>query len=87
MPRDLGQTYGPALRRIHQQPTALRDLARRCFIWVLYAERPLHIKELLEVIHIGEPTGYGQEDVIEACANLLEVDNEIVRPIHSSVKE
>ncbi|KAH0544336.1 hypothetical protein FGG08_001477 [Glutinoglossum americanum] len=93
-PRGLDHTYGRALQRICQQTTALRELAKRCFIWVLYAERPLHIKELLEAVQIEESAGkredltrYGQEAVIEACANLLEVDSELVRPIHYSVKE
>jgi hypothetical protein len=44
-------------------------------VWVFYSARPLHIKELLEAVQIGEYTGkrenflrYEEEAVIEACA-------------------
>jgi hypothetical protein len=63
-------------------------------VWVLYASRPLHIKELLEAVQIGESAGrrenfrrYEEDVIIEACANLIEVNYGLVRPIHHSVKE
>ena len=63
-------------------------------MWVFYAARPLHIKELLEAVQIGESAGkrenfprYEEEAVIEACANLIEVNYGFVRPIYLSVKE
>jgi ankyrin repeat domain-containing protein 50 len=93
MPRGLDRTYSRSLQRIQQHPTALRVLARKCLIWVFYAARPLHIKELLEAVQIGESAGkqnfprYEEEAVIESCANLIEVSYRFVRPIHHSVKE
>jgi ankyrin repeat protein len=63
-------------------------------MWVFYAARPLHIKELLEAVQIEESAGkrenfprYDEDAVIEACANLIEVNYGFVRPIHLSVKE
>jgi hypothetical protein len=63
-------------------------------VWVFYAARPLYINELLEAVQIGESAGkrenfprYDEEAVIEACANLIEVNYGFVRPIHLSVKE
>ena len=94
MPRGLDRTYARILQRIQQHPTALRGLARRCLMWVFYAARPLHVKELLEAVQIGESAGkqqnfprYEEEAVVEACANLIEVNYGFVRPIHLSVKE
>jgi ankyrin repeat protein len=94
MPRGLDRTYAQILQRIQHHPTALRELARRCLMWIFYAARPLHIKELLEAVQIGESAGkrenfprYEEEAVIEACANLIEVNYGFVRPIHFSVKE
>jgi hypothetical protein len=50
--------------------------------------------ELLEPARIGESAGkrencprYKEEAVIEACANLIEVNYGFGRPIHLSVKE
>src|SRR3984957_6872963 len=94
MPRGLDRTYAQILQRIQHHPTALRELARRCLMWIFYAARPLHIKELLEAVQIGESAGkrenfsrYKEEAVIEACANLIEVNYGFVRLIHQSVKE
>jgi ankyrin repeat protein len=56
--------------------------------------RPLHIQELVEAVQIGESAGkrenfprYEEEAIIEACANLIEVNYGLVRLIHLSVKE
>ncbi|KAI9860062.1 MAG: hypothetical protein M1813_006410, partial [Trichoglossum hirsutum] len=94
MPRGLDQTYTRALQQIQQLALPLQELARRCFVWVIYAERPLHVGELLEAVQIEDSSGkrenltrYGEDVVIEACVNLLEVDNGFVWPIHFSVKE
>jgi ankyrin repeat protein len=94
IPGGLDRTYARILQRIQQHPTALRELARRCLMWVFYAARPLHIKELLEAVQIEESARkrenfprYDEEALIEACANLIEVNYGFVRPIHLSVKE
>ena len=94
MPGGLDRTYARILQRMQQHPTALRELARRCLLWVFYAARPLHIKELLEAVQIKESAGkrenfprYDEEAVIEACSNLIKVNYGFVRPIHLSVKE
>ena len=94
IPRGLHRTYARILQRIRQHPIAIRELARRCLVWVFYSARPLHIRELLEAIQIGESTRkrenfsrYKEEAIIEACANLIEVNYGFVQPIHQSVKE
>src|SRR5436190_24232316 len=94
MPRGLDRTYARILQQIQQRPTALRELARRCLVWVIYAARPLHINELLEAARITESAEkrskfprYDESTVIEACANLIETNYGFVRPIHQSVNE
>src|SRR5437667_3875824 len=94
MPRGLDQTYTRALQQIQHHAKAIQKFAIRCFIWVIYAIRPLQIEELLEAVQIKNPSGkqenlprYNGKVMIEACVNLLEVDNGLVRPIHFSVKE
>ena len=94
VPRGLDRTYARILQRIQNHPPALRELAKRCLEWGFYASRPLHIKELLEAVQIRESVGksenlprYEEEAIIEACANLIEVNYGFVRPIHHSVKE
>jgi ankyrin repeat protein len=94
MPRGLDRMYARILRRIQQHPKALRDLARKCLVWVFYAARPLNIKGTARSysnrrafsVKEGFPR-YDEEALIEACANLIEVNYGFVRPIHYSVQE
>ncbi|KAH0563452.1 hypothetical protein GP486_001989, partial [Trichoglossum hirsutum] len=93
-PRGLDRTYTQALHQIQQLAVPIQELARRCFAWVIYAARPLRVGELLEAVQIEDSSGkrenltrYGEDVIIEACVNLLEVYNGYVRPIHFSVKE
>lgn len=94
LPRNLPDTYIRILERIETQAPYMRDLAIRSLSWVLYAERPLSTKELQTVVAINSKCKT-QEDlrpisievILEACGNLLEEANRVIRPIHYTVQE
>jgi ankyrin repeat protein len=77
-----------------EQEENMKELALKTFIWVLYAKRPLRTAELRHALATEGPLRSQQDleldsiDVIlEACANLLIEERDIVRPIHFSVQE
>ena len=64
------------------------------FMWILYAKRPLSIKELQDAIATQTPIRtrndldlHNINVIFEACANLIAEERGIVRPIHYSVQE
>ena len=76
------------------KPEYLRSLGIRCLRWVLYARRPLKIKELQYALTTFDEGQNARDlelddtDVIfGACANLVEVHRRDIRPIHYSVQE
>jgi hypothetical protein len=87
LPLGLNETYIRALDQISAQPPYKRELARKTFMWVMYAQRPLTMKELQHALATDEPYNLDTDDVIlGACANLLVVDelsiDPVLRPIH-----
>ncbi|EUC36296.1 hypothetical protein COCCADRAFT_73150, partial [Bipolaris zeicola 26-R-13] len=94
LPWNLPDTYIRILERIETQAPYMRDLAIRSLSWVLYAERSLSTKELQTVVAINSKCKT-QEDlrpisievILEACGNLLEEANRVIRPIHYTVQE
>jgi hypothetical protein len=100
LPQGLDATYIRMLDQIDSQPEYMRKLALKCFMWVMYAQRPLTTKELqhalatTELYKRTEDPGLDDVDVIlGACANLLVEEStgnwrdKIIRPIHYSVQE
>lgn len=92
-------TYKRILKAINKKPQPQRKLARRTLIWVAYARRPLPIEGLavaistemymdsLEDLESLIPT---EEFILNACANLISVDQgsgRYVRFVHFSVQE
>ena len=72
----------------------MRKLTNDALMWILYAERPLHPVELEHALatdrayHRKAQIDPNQIEVIlEACSNLVVVENNVVRPIHYSVQE
>jgi hypothetical protein len=100
LPQGLDATYIRMLDQIDSQPEYMRKLALKCFMWVMYAQRPLTTKELqhalatTELYKRTEDLELDDVDVIlGACANLLleeslgDWEDKIIRPIHYSVQE
>ena len=92
-------TYERILKTINDKPRPKRELARRTLIWTTYAQRPLPINDLayaisieidtesLEDLESSIPT---EEFILDACANLISVDQSkkrYVRFVHFSVQE
>jgi len=94
VPRGLDNTYKRILHQIDEQGDYMKTLALKAFTWVLYAIRSLRVNELRNALATEGPVRRREDldldsiDVIlEACANLLIVENDIVRPVHFSVQE
>ncbi|KAL9108612.1 MAG: hypothetical protein Q9187_008271 [Circinaria calcarea] len=94
LPQGLEATYQRLLKQISRQPKALKSLARKAMMCVLYAIRPLEPKELVEAVAFEKssssgdnPKEYSIEVILESCSNLLIDENRRIKPIHFSVKE
>ncbi|KAL9118053.1 MAG: hypothetical protein Q9187_005406, partial [Circinaria calcarea] len=94
LPQGLEATYQRLLGRISRQPKALKSLARKALMCVLYAIRPLEPEELVEAVAFEKSSSSGDslkeysiEVILESCSNLLIDENGWIKPIHFSVKE
>lgn len=94
LPTDLDKTYQRMLDLIDGQTKSTRALAYRILEWVLYAEHPLRMEELRQAVSIfWTETGeikewdFSREAIVESCCNLLAIENDVLRPIHYSVRE
>ncbi|ERF68561.1 hypothetical protein EPUS_04659 [Endocarpon pusillum Z07020] len=102
LPDGLDKTYERSLNQILQHDERRRRLAFQTLRWVMYAERPLTVKELQYALADEESSSGGCEPrtndmrfLLSVCANLLEVitthptypTEGTVRPIHYSVQE
>ena len=92
----MGATYKRIFNIISAKPRAQRELARKVLIWTAYAQRPLSIDDLAYAFSIQTgPNGLEssiprEESILDACANLVSVDqsrNRYVRFIHFSLQE
>lgn len=82
------------LQLIDGQTDLTRALAYRILEWVLYAEHPLRMEELRQAVSLfwtdsGElrEWDFSLEAILESCCNLLTIENDVLRPIHYSVRE
>ena len=99
LPNGLDNTYERSLDQIWQHNERRRRLAFQTLRWVMYADRPLTVRELQYAVAAEEPRAEGQEAqtndwkfLVSISANLLEVvppnsPSGTVRPIHYSVQE
>ncbi|KAE9993923.1 hypothetical protein EG327_002547 [Venturia inaequalis] len=95
LPADLDKTYQRMLELIDSQTGRTRALAYRTLGWVIYAIRPLRMEELRQAVaitwteddKIHDWKDVKSEAILESCCNLLSIEDEIVRPIHYSVRE
>lgn len=99
LPDGLDATYQRSLNHICQQNVRRQRLAFQTFRWVMYADRPLTVKELQHALAAEESGGRDCDAqitdwkfLLSACANLLEVvppgsEDGTVGLIHYSVQE
>ena len=93
LPQGLHETYARVLCQTKKKLETLQNLARKCLMWVFYAQRPLSMRELEIAVAIEwQPSRaiapkYNAEAILESCANLLMETDGFVRPIHHSVRE
>ena len=50
LPAEVGATYREAIRRINAQSKDDKDLAESILVWVIYARRPLSLRELQHAV-------------------------------------
>jgi hypothetical protein len=94
VPKTMEDTYRRIESQIEQRSDSLQRLAKHSLTWVLYAKRRLNEDELCEAVSFEPSTEprtilqrYTLKDILDACANLLYLEDGFVRPIHYSVKE
>jgi ankyrin repeat protein len=96
IPPGLNATYQRILDTIANHEPEIQTLARRSFMWVFYATRPLQFSEFLDAISVDEQCSsidhfkdrrWNIADILEACGHLLTFEEGVVRPIHFSVRE
>lgn len=95
LPQGLNSTYDRVLKRIEGQLDFKKNLALKCFMWVLYAKRPLCPIELQHAVAITfcsefEDLQADLDDIdfmLESCGNLLLIERGVIKPIHYSVQE
>ncbi|KAH7389091.1 hypothetical protein BKA64DRAFT_711194 [Cadophora sp. MPI-SDFR-AT-0126] len=101
LPRDLYATYDRILQKIDKKTPALRELARKTLMWIIYAKRPLNVEELVDALAIQEGMTqyqelrdlfYDEESILSSCEGLISIvesdyDDYHLHPIHYSVLE
>ena len=82
------------MEQIDNKVSNLRELALNCLAWITHARWPLRTEELREALAV-HPNCKSRRDlkhpplevILEACGNLLEESNGVIRPIHYTVQE
>ena len=94
LPEDLERAYDEIMDRINSQKGRSPELARRAFLWVMCSRIPLSRSMLVDAVSrdpetgAANPTGLDINTVLEACRNLLMIDQSgICRFSHLSVQE
>lgn len=90
-----GDLYTSAMQRLQAGKTGNTSLGLTTISWLLFAKRPLHLKELLHALAIaGNNPQVGKNipaisDVLNACAGLIIVDeaNDAVALFHKTFDE
>ena len=83
LPEGMDGTYDEAMERVERQDDGRKQLARRVLSWIIYAVRPLSVKELQHALAVmPDTTKLDPEDIIDyeiltsICAGLVVIDEE-----------
>ena len=94
LPEDLEKAYDEIMNRINSQRGKSPEIARRAFLWVMCSRRPLSRGMLVDAVSRDPETGATNTTgldiniVLEACRNLLTIDQSgVCRFSHLSVQE
>jgi hypothetical protein len=96
LPTDLNQTYDEAMNRIDCQSKDDRRLAQLALTWVVFAKRPLNVREPQEALAIKlGATAFDPDNIsdisiiVSACAGLITVDAvvSVARVIHYTTQD
>jgi hypothetical protein len=96
LPKGLDDTYDEALRRIWSQGEADANLAKQVLSWIVFAVKPLTIKEIQHALAVEpedtdiEETALPDEDLlVSVCAGMVSIDREsaVVRLVHYTTQE
>ena len=95
LPAKLDETYDKAMLRIQDEESVKMDCAIKVLSRVLFAQRPVTIKELRCALAVEEDDSYLDDEAIPEAGSLLSVrgglivvdDDDIVRFIHCTAKE
>jgi hypothetical protein len=81
LPTEVDATYSEAMHRITAQSKDDKDLAESILVWVIYARRPLSLRELQHAIaSLPSMTDIGPESLVpemlltSVCAGLVAID-------------
>jgi hypothetical protein len=97
LPSALDENYEEAMKRIKQSPH--RVLAFKALKWIVYAVRPLKLKEVQHAIAIDElePEDESVEEdcltststIVNACAGIIRIDKEsnVLSLVHKTTQE
>jgi Ankyrin repeats (3 copies)/Ankyrin repeats (many copies) len=92
----LDKTYEQAMKRIEDQGSRIRELAKSILAWIIYAKRPLSTAELQHALGVRPLTKKLDEDYLPStqvlrsvCAGLVTIDEPsgIVRLVHYTTQE
>ena len=83
LPQEMDETYDEAMERIERQDDNCKQLAKRVLSWIIYAVRPLSVKELQHALAVvPDSTNIDPDDIIDdeiltsVCAGLVVIDEE-----------
>src|ERR1700722_10128767 len=83
LPEGMDGTYDEAMERVERQDDRRKQLARRVLSWIIYAVRPLSVKELQHALAVmPDTTKLDPEDIIDyeiltsLCAGLVVINEE-----------
>ncbi|KAJ4304648.1 hypothetical protein N0V90_000174 [Kalmusia sp. IMI 367209] len=92
LPSTLQSVFRQIYDRIERYPSAAKRTAERTITWVLVAERPLTVSELLAAVSYCQTTEIKQllgDDLFNICAGLVvrDSDSDHVMFAHASIRE
>ena len=81
--QEMDDTYDEAMERIERQDGNRKQLAKRVLSWIIYAVRPLSVKELQHALAVvPDSTNIDPDDIIDdeiltsVCSGLVVIDEE-----------
>ncbi|KAH6912087.1 ankyrin repeat-containing domain protein [Coprinopsis sp. MPI-PUGE-AT-0042] len=102
LPKQLEDMYTLTMKRIEAQPASHVSLAKKALLWVVFAERPLDVEELVCALATCPTTGHfdpqgavSEASLLSICCGLITLQAEVwpgktrqlVRLIHFTAKD